>query len=297
MSRDLGVPYTDKKPYYFISYNSEDEAIVSQYAAALTKFNFHIWYDNGILIGKPWELEIVEKMENSEAVIMFFSKSIFSKEKSYVYREFELATKHFDKDVYVIMLDEVKETEVPNRFKMWWISITSLQCINSFEYNSPEDCIRVLYENIKASSKNGNADENSEQEENLSIGENDNSIQSQDTYEEAKAAMHRARFKRLANRMSFFAVFLTVILAMCVNYIDITGFSMIECYACIFFIGFAGAYLLFWSTGEYRGTSGLCRLFILSFIGSAILTFGGYVVYVVLEVMMGVSKNMFSALF
>ena len=32
MARNLGVPYTDEKPYYFISYNSEDESRVTKYA-------------------------------------------------------------------------------------------------------------------------------------------------------------------------------------------------------------------------------------------------------------------------
>ena len=107
MARDLGVSYTNKQPYYFISYNKEDEKRVAKYAAELAKLNVPLWYDNGIKIGSEWENEIAERIDKCEAVIMFLSKNIFLKEKSYVHSEFELATNYSHKKVYIMMLDDI----------------------------------------------------------------------------------------------------------------------------------------------------------------------------------------------
>lgn len=148
MARDLGISYTENIPYYFISYNSEDENRVSVCAKALEKLKLPMWYDNGIKIGKAWETEIADRLEHCEAVIMFLSKNIFLKEDSYVHKEFELATEYFNKDIYVIVLDDIKKSDVPNRFKIWWTSITKLQNINAFEYAKPEAFAEKLLESI-----------------------------------------------------------------------------------------------------------------------------------------------------
>lgn len=146
MSRNLGAPYTDKQPYYFISYNSEDEKAVSQYALELAKFGVPMWYDRGIKAGKEWEIEIAERIENCTAVIMFLSKNIFFKEQSYVHKEFELATEYSKKTVYVIMLDNIQKPEVPVRFRTWWTSVTRLQCINTHDFPSISDAVLRLIE-------------------------------------------------------------------------------------------------------------------------------------------------------
>ncbi len=144
MARNLGISYTDKEPYYFISYNSEDESVVSEYAVELDKCGIPMWYDNGIQVGTAWENEIAERIENCTAVIMFLSKNIFLKENSYVYKEFELATEYSQKKVYVMMLDQIKKPEVPVRFRAWWTDVTRLHCINTYEFNSPKDSVQQL---------------------------------------------------------------------------------------------------------------------------------------------------------
>lgn len=148
MARDLGVPYTTKQPYYFISYNSEDEKMVSEYAKALDKLHIPLWYDNGLKVGDEFEKEIAERIENCEAVIMFLSKNIFLKEKSYVHIEFELATEYSNKKVYVMMMDEIKKPDVPMQFRAWWTKVMQLHCVNTFNHASPDECAKILAKNI-----------------------------------------------------------------------------------------------------------------------------------------------------
>ena len=126
MARDLGVPFTEAQPYYFISYNSEDEDRVSAYAKALAENRVPMWYDNGIEIGSKFEMKIAEKIDKCEAVIMFLSKNIFLKESSYVHKEFRLATEGSDKTVFPVILDELKLSQVPTRYRSWWIDVTDL---------------------------------------------------------------------------------------------------------------------------------------------------------------------------
>jgi len=140
MARNLGIPYTDKQPYYFISYNSEDEARVAEYTGLLNAYNVPMWYDRGLKVGNLWEKEIAEKIGGCKAVIMFLSKGILEKESSYVHVEYSLA-KELKKEIYVIMMDKVKINEIPSRFQIWWIKIKQLQYIDAFEYSSPEACI------------------------------------------------------------------------------------------------------------------------------------------------------------
>lgn len=286
MSRNLGVPYTDKQPYYFVSYNAEDEAIVSKYAAALSEFNFHIWYDNGIKIGKKWEVEIVEKMEKSQAVIMFISKNIFLKEQSYVYKEFELATKYFNKNIYVILLDKVKESDVPNRFKIWWISITSLQCIHAFDYDSPEECIRVLYENVRLQTDETATSEKSDAET-LPTVENP-----ADTDKGTYGNTAMLNFWRLARPFGILALILTMFLGTLINFIDV-GVGTAELNLCLLVLGFMGAYLFFWSGGGFKGTNGFYRLLFVSLIAAIVVLASGNLLYMLFEV----SRNLTFSLF
>ena len=148
MARSLGISYTEQEPFYFISYNSEDEERVSAFARKLELLGVPMWYDRGIKVGAEWEIEIAERIENCSAVIMFLSKNIFLKENSYVHKEYELATEYSQKDVYIIMLDQIQKPEVPIRFRSWWTNVTRRQCINTFELESFADCAKLLVESI-----------------------------------------------------------------------------------------------------------------------------------------------------
>lgn len=155
MARNLGVKYTDEKPFYFISYNTEDEKRVAEYAAALVKAKVPIWYDSGLKIGGEWEAEIAEKIDDCQAVIMFLSRKILEKEASYVHKEFELATEYSAKTVYVVMLDEIDKREIPPKYRTWWINVTRLQCINAYEFESPKECVKTFLEKLGIKNKVG----------------------------------------------------------------------------------------------------------------------------------------------
>lgn len=149
MSRNLGAPCADKQPYYFISYNSEDEARVAVYVSELVKLNIPIWYDNGIKTGDEWEMEIAERIDKCVAVIMFLSKNIFLKERSYVHKEFNLATQYSGKKVYVVMLDNINKPEVPVRYRAWWDDVSRLQGVEAYRYSLPGLCIKNLVSGLE----------------------------------------------------------------------------------------------------------------------------------------------------
>ena len=148
MARNLGVPCADNKPYYFVSYNSEDEKNVSGYARVLTDAGVPLWYDNGLKVGDEWEEEIASRIENCEAVIMFLSRNIFLKNKSYVQKEYIMATERSKKKVYVMILDKIELPDVPGRFAGWWIDVTQLQCINTYDYASCQKCVEKLLQDL-----------------------------------------------------------------------------------------------------------------------------------------------------
>ena len=77
MSRNLGIKASNKGEFYFVSYNSEDEARVSEYVQLLYKHGVTLWYDDGIRKSKKWEEELADNLEKCKAVIMFISKNIF----------------------------------------------------------------------------------------------------------------------------------------------------------------------------------------------------------------------------
>ena len=73
---------------------------------------------------------IAERIRDSQAVILFFTKGILLKENSYVRKEYKMATEFFNKKVYVIMLDSIKNEDVPYDKVPWWIDIQEKQNIH-----------------------------------------------------------------------------------------------------------------------------------------------------------------------
>lgn len=130
MSNYLGFNPCDNPNYCFISYNNEDADRVSEIAQRLHHGNIPLWYDHGIDYGEAWEAKISEKLMNAQCVILFFTKNILYKEHSYVYKEYVMTTDYFDKKVYIVMMDEINNKEIPHAKVPWWIDIQSKQCIN-----------------------------------------------------------------------------------------------------------------------------------------------------------------------
>ena len=144
MSRYLGVPSTDKGLYYFISYNSEDENRVKEFVKIMHRYNSPFWYDDGLKTGEAWEESIATHIRDSEGMILFMSKKLLSKPNSYVYLEYKMAREAFNKKVYVVLLDEIKNDEVPPNFLGWWFRLTQLQCIEAYSTNE-----EVIYKNVE----------------------------------------------------------------------------------------------------------------------------------------------------
>jgi len=143
MAGYLGVDVVKDGKYYFISYNTEDMDRVGEYVKALAGKGLPIWYDYGIEVGSKWEGTIAKRIHDSEAVVIFLSRNIFMKEQSFVHKEFEMARDFYDKKIYVVLLDDIKNQEVPERYVSWWIDIKHLQCIPAPNY-SVEECADKL---------------------------------------------------------------------------------------------------------------------------------------------------------
>ena len=148
MSRNLGIKASNKGDFYFVSYNSEDEARVSEYVQLLSEHGVTLWYDDGIRKSKKWEEELADNLEKCKAVIMFVSKSIFAKQESYVRTEFNIAKNNFGKEIYIIHLDEVKPSDIPNRYTFWWASISDLQSFEAFRHKSVSSCVYEILDSL-----------------------------------------------------------------------------------------------------------------------------------------------------
>lgn len=134
MSSYLGFQPTKSKDYYFISYNNEDADRVGVITQKIAAAGVNLWYDHGIEYGDNWETVITERIQNAQAIVLFFTEGILQKSNSYVQKEYKIATEFFGKKVYVVLLDQIEKDEVPVEKVAWWMSINEKQCITGFEY-------------------------------------------------------------------------------------------------------------------------------------------------------------------
>ena len=144
MSNYLGFTPTTSKEYYFISYNNEDAVKVGTIASALANAGVSLWYDYGLEYGEKWEPTIAKRIDESKAVILFFTKGILKKESSFVQKEFKMADKVYKKKIYVVLMDEINNTDVPYDKIGWWLDIQDLQCINAFAFSKTSDLLKTI---------------------------------------------------------------------------------------------------------------------------------------------------------
>ena len=149
MARDLGITPSKNQPFYFISYNSDDYEVVKEYAKELERLGVPMWYDGGIRLGDNWEVELVDKIRESLGVIMFLSKNITKKEKSYVLVEFDTITKFTDRKIYFISLDDVDRYTLPSQYVKLWRYADKKQAIKAFEHKSVGECINKLVKDLE----------------------------------------------------------------------------------------------------------------------------------------------------
>ncbi|MBP3436537.1 MAG: toll/interleukin-1 receptor domain-containing protein [Clostridia bacterium] len=148
MSAYLGFEPTKNPIYYFVSYNNEDVERVGSIAKTMSYSGIHLWYDHGIEYGDNWETIIAERIQNAQAIVLFFTKGILQKSHSYVQKEYKMATQFYNKKIYIVMLDRIANEDVPVDKVSWWIDINEKQCIDGFKHTSVpslvEDFARAL---------------------------------------------------------------------------------------------------------------------------------------------------------
>lgn len=139
MATNLGFEPQNKKPYFFVSYNTEDAHRIAPIVTTLFTNGVPLWYDRGLMAGsEAWEQQIAEKIDCCEAVIMFITRGILRKAKnSFVHVEYQLAKVFSQKPVYVVLLDNIQMEEVPLDLRVWWLELMSNQCITFGPNDTP----------------------------------------------------------------------------------------------------------------------------------------------------------------
>ena len=158
MSHYLGFQPTDQPNYYFVSYHGDDATRVGRIASAVASMGVNLWYDYGIEYGDRWDTVITERIKDSQAVLLFFTKGILPKEDSYVQKEYQIADRFFKKEVYVVMLDRIEDQDVPISKISWWNDITEKQHICGYAYAAESR----LAEDVATFLQNGSLSERQE---------------------------------------------------------------------------------------------------------------------------------------
>lgn len=104
--------YTGKEPYLFVSYSHRDTAKVYPILDALYDRKYRLWYDESCETGNDFRDELRERIEGSEAVLLFVSESSMS--SPFCGMEIIVAREN-GKRLYPIYLDDVA---VPPAFQI-----------------------------------------------------------------------------------------------------------------------------------------------------------------------------------
>lgn len=104
--------YTGKEPYLFVSYSHHDTKDVYPILDALYDRKYRIWYDESCETGNDFRDELRQRIEGSEAVILFVSES--SMKSPFCGMEIIVAREN-NKRLYPIYLDN---SEIPAAFQI-----------------------------------------------------------------------------------------------------------------------------------------------------------------------------------
>lgn len=155
MSCDLGFESTNNPNYYFLSYNREDAARVREIARLLPEAGIDVWYDKNINPGENWETIIAAKIRHCQAVILFFTKGILSKEDSFVVKEYRVAKMHKPpKRIICIIMDDIDSDDVPVHKDFWYDGIVREQGIIAYGKSNPEIIVKELSASLAEIEKN-----------------------------------------------------------------------------------------------------------------------------------------------
>lgn len=99
------LPFSQEKPYAFVSYAHSDKELVIQTAQALTELDKNIWFDRKLTPGGDFWEELAERILGCNAVVLFLSGS--SVDSAFVRRELKYALNQ-EKPIIAVHLDDVK---------------------------------------------------------------------------------------------------------------------------------------------------------------------------------------------
>jgi TIR domain len=140
-----------RKLRVFLSHASEDKPKVREIKQALLSHKVEPWLDSDELKpGVPWNDAIWEAMENSDIILLCFSRTSVNK-KGFVQRELRMALDLANEQpldtIFLIpaRLDECKVS----------IRLGHLQWVNLFEENGIEKLIKILEERAENLALNG----------------------------------------------------------------------------------------------------------------------------------------------
>ena len=139
----LGFEPSNEKPYYFVSYNSEDDYRIIPIVTALAELGISLWYDYGIQYDEKWEGIIAERVFNSESVLLFYTKGIIEKDHSYVLREYKIA-RLYRKKIYVVLLDPIDAAAAPFTKVSWLVELNEYQSISGSSQNKELICREIM---------------------------------------------------------------------------------------------------------------------------------------------------------
>ena len=104
--------YTGNEPYLFISYSHRDTGIVYPILDALYDRKYRIWYDESCETGNDFRDELRQRIENSEAIILFVSEA--SMNSPFCGMEIIVAREN-GKRIYPVYLDNA---DIPPAFQI-----------------------------------------------------------------------------------------------------------------------------------------------------------------------------------
>lgn len=149
MATYMGVQPSKEKPYFFISYNTEDAGRVSPFVQALCQTGVAVWYDYGIPYDAKWKTEIAARIDQSEGVILFYTNGILLKKESFVVTEYEIA-RQYKKKVLIILLDDIYQSKISYDKVEWIINLQKYHMIHAHSMertNCIDEILRAVTEN------------------------------------------------------------------------------------------------------------------------------------------------------
>ena len=132
----------DQGDYYFISYNSEDTERTAEICRTLHK-SIPLWYDYGIPYDSEWETVINKRIRTCRKVILFYTNGILKKKDSFVIKEYE-AARFRDKEVLLVMLEEINKAQVPDNQLSFILELMKRQSVQAYGKSTEAVCSEIM---------------------------------------------------------------------------------------------------------------------------------------------------------